>query len=131
MRKTQRKGDIAVSQAIATFTRMGLDVSIPLTESASYDLIVDTGKTLKRVQVRYTSTGEVDLRNIHSNSKGYVVKKPKADSYDWLYISNKDGEQYLIPYCLANRRSIKPSDKDMISNLEITERWQSGRMRRS
>ena len=34
MRQTQRKGDIAVAQAIATFTRMGYDVAVPLTESA-------------------------------------------------------------------------------------------------
>jgi hypothetical protein len=40
MRQTQRKGDIAVAQAIATFTRMGYDVAVPLTESAPYDLVV-------------------------------------------------------------------------------------------
>jgi hypothetical protein len=44
MRETQRKGDIAVSQAIATFTKMGFDVSIPFTESAAYDLVADTLK---------------------------------------------------------------------------------------
>lgn len=42
MRLTQRKGDLATTQAISTFTRMGFDVSIPVTESAQYDLIVDT-----------------------------------------------------------------------------------------
>jgi len=56
MRITQRKGDIAVSQAIARFTKMGYDVALPLTESAHYDLIVDTGRVLKRVQVRYSSS---------------------------------------------------------------------------
>ncbi len=75
MRKTQRKGGIAVAQAIASFTRAGYDVSLPLTESAPYDLIVDTGLDLKRVQVRYTSSHQVDLRRIHSNSQGYVVKR--------------------------------------------------------
>lgn len=75
MRVTQRKGDIAVSQAIATFTKLGFDVAIPVTESAAYDLIIDTYKGLKRVQVRYTSIKEVDLRRIHSNSHGYVIKK--------------------------------------------------------
>jgi hypothetical protein len=37
MRTTQRKGDIATSRAVATFTARGFDVSIPLTESAAYD----------------------------------------------------------------------------------------------
>ena len=117
MRLTQRKGDTAVAQAIATFTRLGYDVLIPLTESLPYDLVVDTGKELKRVQVRFTSGGEVDLRRIHSNSKGYVIKKMKEGSYDWLYILNKDKEEYLIKQCLFNRRSIKPTYVNMIKKI--------------
>lgn len=109
MRITQHKGDIAVSQAIASFTKIGYDVSLPLTESASYDLIVDTGKALKRVQVRYSSVRQVALRRIHSNSKGYVVKKTKTDAYDWLYIYKNSGEEYLIKQCLSNRNSIVPT----------------------
>jgi hypothetical protein len=74
MRATQRKGDIATARAVATFTLMGCDVSIPLTESAFYDLIVDDGRRLYRVQCKFVSTPEVDLRRIHSNSTGYVTK---------------------------------------------------------
>ncbi len=109
MRTTQRKGDIAVSQAIARFTKMGYDVALPLTESAHYDLIIDTGRELKRVQVRFSSVKEVALRRIHSNSKGYVVKKTKANAYDWLYIFKNSGEEYLFKQCLANRNSIVPT----------------------
>lgn len=109
MRTTQRKGDIAVSQAIARFTVMGYDVALPFTESASYDLIIDTGAELKRIQVRYTSAKEVALRRIHSNSKGYVVKKTNANAYDWLYVFKNTGEEYLIKRCLANRNSITPT----------------------
>ena len=49
MRTTQRKGDIATTRAIATFTAMGFEVSIPVTESAAYDLVVDDGEALRRV----------------------------------------------------------------------------------
>ncbi len=112
-RETQRKGDTAVAQAVATFTRMGYDVSIPLTESAPYDLIIDIGKSLKRIQVRYASTREVDLRRIHSNSKGYVVKKPKKGAYDWLYVFTGKSE-YLVKMCLYNRRSITPTRKNLL-----------------
>ncbi|MBU1160140.1 hypothetical protein KKD04_03100 [Patescibacteria group bacterium] len=110
MRNTQRKGDTAVAQAIATFTKAGYDVLIPLTESAAYDLVVDNGKNLKRVQIRFTSTKEVDLRRIHSNSSGYVIKKTKDNSYDWLYILCSDGKEYLIKNCLWGRRSITPTE---------------------
>lgn len=105
MRTTQRRGDIAVSQAVASFTRSGYDVSLPLTESAAYDLIVDTGLELKRVQVRYTSSHQVDLRRIHSNSNGYVVKRARPNAYDWLYVLNNKDEEFLVRECLHSRRS--------------------------
>jgi|SRR3989304_97940 len=117
MRTTQRKGDIAVSQAIASFTRKRYDVSIPLTESAPYDLVVDSGHEIKRVQVRFSSTKDVDLRRIHSNSKGYVVKKTKTEAYDWLYILKNDGSQYLIKKCLPGRRSIRPTRQNLFERL--------------
>jgi len=117
MRVTQRKGDIAVSQAIATFTKFGHDVSIPLTESASYDIVVDYYNQLKRVQVRYSSTKDVDLRRIHSNSKGYVVNKSKENSYDWLYILNSIGKEYLYKKCFHNRRSVRPSFGNEIETI--------------
>ena len=114
MRTTQRKGDIAVSKAIARFTIMGYDVALPFTESAAYDLIVDIGDELKRVQIRYSGTREVPLRRIHSNSKGYVVKKTKVNAYDWLYIFKNTGEEYLIKECLVNRNSIVPTIKHLL-----------------
>lgn len=110
MRSTQRKGDVAVAQAIATFTRMRCDVALPITESAAYDIIVDQNDKLYRVQVRYSSTPGVELRRIHSNSKGYVIKKTKENAYDWLYILYSDGREYLVKKCLDGRRSIKPSE---------------------
>jgi len=112
MRETQKKGDIAVAQAIATFTKAGYDVSIPLTESAAYDLIIEGYGIIKRVQVRYSTDGEVDLRRIHSNSTGYVVKKPKKGAYDWLYVFKaSSGEEYLLINCPFGRRSIKPDER--------------------
>jgi len=115
MRHTQRKGDIAVSQAVARFTKMGYDVALPLTESAAYDLVIDTGKGLKRVQVRYSSTRDVELRRIHSNSKGYVVKKAKANVYDWLYVFKNTGEEYLVKKCLSNRSTIRPTFEHLLT----------------
>ena len=116
MRITQRKGDIATTQAIATFTVIGFDVSIPVTESAAYDLIVDDGEALRRVQCKYcgTANGKVDLRNIHSNSSGYVVKFVPPNTYDWLYILSKDGCEYLVRRCLHGRNSLSLSQADLL-----------------
>ncbi len=117
MRLTQRKGDVAVSQAISSFTKLGYDVSIPLTESAHYDLVVDSAEGLKRVQVKYTSEKDVDLRRVHSNSSGYVVKKAQENAYDWLYVYKASGEEYLFLVCLFGRRAVRPFDKDLLRNV--------------
>jgi hypothetical protein len=111
MRDTQRKGDIAVTQAIASFTKYGYDVALPITESAAYDIIVDIDSKLLRIQVRYCSEKDVELRRIHSNSSGYVVKKTKRNAYDWLYVLRPTGEQFLITECLDGRRSVRPQHK--------------------
>jgi hypothetical protein len=113
MRETQRKGDLAVAKAIHTFTAMGYDVATLITESAAYDIIVDTGDGLFRVQARYWGGGgrAVDLRRIHSNSQGYVVKKTRPGAYDWLYILTVDGKEYLIRECLSGRRCVTPKER--------------------
>ncbi len=113
MRTTQRKGDIATARAIATFTAMGYDVSIPLTESAAYDLVVDTGTELVRVQCKFVNNARsaVDLRRIHSNSQGYVVKPTLENSYDWLYALRGDDREYLVRACLSRRRSVTLCEK--------------------
>ncbi len=118
MRVTQRKGDIAVAHSIAVFTKMDYDVLLPLTESAAYDLVVDADGELKRVQVRYTSGTEVDLRRIHSNSAGYVVKKTKQKAYDWLFVYN-DKDPYLLKECLHERRSVSLS---MLPKLNLQKK---------
>jgi hypothetical protein len=114
MRVTQRKGDVAVAQAISTFTKLGYEVALPLTESAAYDLIVDTAQEIKRVQVRFTSEKDVELRRIHSNSKGYVIKKTRKNAYDWLYVLKSDGNEYLIKECFDSRRSVRPKEADRV-----------------
>ena len=114
MRATQRTGDIATARAVATFTEMGFDVSLPLTESAAYDLVVDDGDQLRRIQCKFTGSGQVDLRRIHSNSNGYVVKRTAAGAYDWLYILRSDGSEYLIKRCLAGRRAVNLSNRDRL-----------------
>jgi len=90
---------------------LGFDVSLPVTESAAYDLVVDNENQLYRVQVRYSSLKDVELRRIHSNSQGYVIKKTKKNAYDWLYVLFPDGREYLVKQCLDGRRSIKPGEE--------------------
>lgn len=79
-----------------------------MTESAAYDIVVDDGAGLRRVQCKYCGAArtQVDLRQIHSNSNGYVVKRVPSGAYDWLYVVGDDGSEYLIKECLSGRRSV-------------------------
>ena len=108
MRSTQRKGDIAKAKAILTFTEMGFDVATLLTESAAYDILVDDGFGVWRVQVKFcgAKNRQVDLRQIHSNSMGYVVRKTQRRNYDWLYVLDGEGNQYLLKECLIGRNAV-------------------------
>jgi PD-(D/E)XK endonuclease len=69
VRLAQRKGDRATPQAIATLTALGFDVSIPLTESAAYDLVVDEGQALRRVQCKFASECEYLLRRCYAGRR--------------------------------------------------------------
>ena len=59
---------------------------------------------------KFVSGRQVDLRRIHSNSNGYVVKRAAADAYDWLYVLRSDGEEYLFKECFVGRRSVNLQD---------------------
>jgi len=121
VRTTQRKGDIATARAVATFTEMGFDVALPLTESAAYDLIVDDGDRLIRVQCKFSAGRQVDLRRIHSNSTGYVVKRTSSGAYDWLYVLSGVGSEYLIKDCLSGRRAVNLRDRDRLVHHAVPE----------
>jgi len=58
------------------------------------------------VQCKFSSSAEVGLRRIHSNSRGYVVKRIEDDAYDWLYVLRPDGSEFLLKECHAGRRSV-------------------------
>ncbi len=105
---------------------MGYDVSIPLTESAAYDLIVDNGQELARVQCKFANDPrrQVDLRRIHSNSTGYVVKRTEEDSYDWLFVLDGADSEYLIKQCHSGRRSVTLCDADKLGAVAESGRLQ-------
>ena len=105
-RETQKKGDLAKAKAISYFTELGYEVSILITESAAYDLIVDDDIGLFKVQTKYSSRDDVDLRRIHSNAKGYVVKRYEESAFDWLFVYRPDGRIYVFKDSPASKKSI-------------------------
>ena len=49
---TNSKGNVSESAALNAFSKAGFVVSLPFGNGAPYDLIVDTGKRLLKVQVK-------------------------------------------------------------------------------
>ena len=101
----RKQGDVGVSAAIDYFTRNDYIVSFPMTEAADYDLIVDDGKHLYKVQVK-TSTfrprGEgtpfaVSLATKGGNRSGQTVRFFTEKKVDFLFILTESNKKYLIP----------------------------------
>ena len=99
---SKKQGDIGMCYAIAYFSKMGYTVSIPITDSQDYDLIIDNG-TLLKVQVKTTrckdSRGiyQVALKTCGGNRSGYTIKKFSENSSDLLFVLDNDGNMYLLP----------------------------------
>lgn len=99
------KGNMALGNAIAYFTKEGYTVSIPLTDTQEYDLVVDINGELKKVQCKYTSTREksgnfrIDIRvRGHKNASGdYYCKIMNYNEVDYVYALTEDMDSYLIP----------------------------------
>ena len=100
MGETQKKGDLGVSIAIGDLKKQGIDSSIPISESLSYDLVGDYKGTLKRIQVRYSKISkskkgiiETKLKSVWSNSKGYQVRKREVSDFEILCIYCPDTDK--------------------------------------
>ncbi len=102
-RNSNKQGDAGLGACIAHFTSLGYGVSIPLTDSQQYDLVVDDGDHLYRVQVkttRYKSNGKyrVELRTKGGNKTGTgKIKFLPVDDLDFLFVLTAEEHRYLIP----------------------------------
>ena len=101
---SRKQGDAGLGAAISWFTSAGLTVSIPLTDSQSYDLVVDWKKQLHRVQVRTvrhkgrSGKFEVNLTVSGGNRTGRVrIKKFDPESCDLLVAVDADRNLLVIP----------------------------------
>ena len=100
---SKKQGDIGMCYALAYFSKLGYTVSIPVTDSQDYDLIVDNG-TLLKVQVKTTKClnkgkYQVALKTCGGNKSGYTTKKFSNNSSDLLFVLDNSGNMYVIPKC--------------------------------
>lgn len=99
---SKTKGLVGIGAAIKYYTSIGVNVSIPLNDSQSYDLVIDRNG-LKRVQVKTTyskskhGSWNVPLRTTGGNQSFHTAKQFDKNSCDVLFVLAGDGNRWEIP----------------------------------
>jgi PD-(D/E)XK endonuclease len=103
----KKQGDIGVGAAIGYYMSQGLTVCYPLTDTSRYDLVVDTGVSLLRVQVKTTrheadsGFAIADLRTKGGNTSwNGEVKRITQEDCDVVFINTPYGN-YELPAALV------------------------------
>jgi len=98
---TLYKGNSSEAVVLTAYIQAGFLVSLPFGGGAAYDLIVDTGARLLRVQVK---TGKLESGCIvynarrHRGSKYNTFKRYRADEVDLFAVWCPSNEQlYIVP----------------------------------
>ncbi len=99
----REQGLLGLTDAIGWFGRQGWSVSLPLIDSQPYDLIVDDGTRLQRVQVKTTTYRSrygvfvVSLATRGGNQSFHTSKDFDPASCELLFVLTDDEQRYLIP----------------------------------
>ena len=96
------KGRTGLSIAIGYYGSKGYTVSIPLNDTQDYDLIIDDGTKLQKVQVKCTgSLNEYGVYSVSMKScggtKGTVYKTIQDTDVDLVFIFCTNGWMFEIP----------------------------------
>jgi hypothetical protein len=118
-KNTKKQGDVGLAIAIAWFVSAGYCVSIPLTDSQDYDLVVDFDDKLSRVQVKTTyylrpnGVYEANLVVSGGNRSGTGKVKPfNPQRVDYLFVVTELNQKYLIPAShITSKRCIVLGEK--------------------
>lgn len=101
---SKKQGDVGLGAAIGYFATCGYTVSIPLTDSQEYDLVVDIDGKLCKVQVKTT-------RQLNKNGSFNVCLSTQGGNQSWngtvkcfdntlvdfLFVLCGDTTRYMIP----------------------------------
>jgi hypothetical protein len=113
---SKKQGDIGMCYAMAYYAKLGWTVSVPVTDSQDYDLVVDNGTRLFKVQVKTTKSISpsgnywVSLRTIGGNRSGTGKCKDFSENSSDLLFALTD---YSIP----------KSEISAVSSVALGERY--------
>lgn len=117
-KNSKKQGDFGLGRAISFFAENGLTISVPLTDSQDYDLVVDVDGHLKKVQIktsRYRNRKGMYTINLSikgGNRSFNTVKMFDCSAVDYIFIVTDSNELYLIPTLgLSNKTSLSLGKK--------------------
>ena len=123
--KPKEKGDIAAAQAISYFMMNGYEVCLPIGDKKPYDLVVEVGGTLFRVQVKYAgyysdnNKYKAALRTMGGNQSYHTAKKYKDDDFDLLFVYVENGRKFLCPWSEITNRNNLSVEASKYSKYEV------------
>jgi len=98
MTTKQKKGDLGVCKAIADLSSQGVNVSIPISESQGYDVILEKNGLCKTAQVKYCTAKangslQIALRSKWSTKGKNNYKARKSGKFDILVVYCPDTDE--------------------------------------
>lgn len=125
---SRKQGDLGTSFAIAYFSGQGYTISIPISDSQPYDLIIEKDGICERIQVKTcfkrTKYNKfwVELRTI-SNTRGKKIniRKISDKDCDKIFIMDGEGKFYIIhsqDFVGKNGISLSKAEKYLV-NLKL------------
>jgi PD-(D/E)XK endonuclease len=131
-----RKGAIAEARIAAEAVKLGFDVYRPVAEGGRYDLIVDVGHRLLRVQCKWgarkNSVVDVSLATSRCTPRGHVRTTYDASEIDGFAVYCEDLERcFWLPIDEFAGRShaqlrISPTRNGQRAGLLLAERYPLG-----
>ena len=100
----KERANIGLGKAISYFLDNKYNVSIPITETQRYDLVVEKNNKLQRVECKTTSFKSphgiptIALKTCGGNKSGQTVKKISSRDADILFAYDMDSSNsWIIP----------------------------------
>lgn len=88
----KQAGAIALAKVLSDLTLKGYSCLLPVSDINRYDLVVDTGCRLFKIQVKYTTSGNVVNGTCYSTKKGVNKIKYNTGDFDYyaIYLATID-----------------------------------------
>lgn len=121
---SKQKGSLAEAQCIAKMYEKGWEVSLPIGDRKPYDMIVDDGANLRKVQCKYAGKNPKGkhiacLRITGGNQSFNTAKHYKDDDFDLLYIYTEDKRHFLILWESINNTNTIDIDSPKFESYRI------------